>query len=260
MFPAAEEDAGPFRPEQPLVAIGRQEVDRCMADVQRKDAQSLDGVEEQQGPAAVDQFGQPVQIVPPSAGVGHPTDRDNAGSIVASGGELVEIDRPAQSGDSAGFHAAIGQVQPGILVRGELVGPSDDVITRPPRKPLGHEVDAGRGVAYQGDLLRHGADQLGGGGSQMLDATAPVGVVGGPVVGRVFGPLGQCLPGRPTERRHRSVIEIGPLPGDGHLAAEKFPIGRPACQRFPHNIRFHVHDSLEIVASQRRVNYTRTRT
>ena len=100
----------------------------------RKDAQPLDGIEKQQRPPPVDQLGQPVQIVPPSAGVGHPTDADDPGPVVAGGGEPVEVEPSPVGGDAAGFHPAVGQMKPRVLVRGELVGPGDDVVARPSRE------------------------------------------------------------------------------------------------------------------------------
>ena len=126
---AAEiEDSGPFRPQQPLVAVGRQEVDRRAADVQRKNAQPLDGIQEQQGPPAVDHFRQPVQVLPPTAGVGDPTDADDPRAARRRPGPGVQQTRPSLGGHTADFHAPGDQVQPGILVRGELVVRQDDVI------------------------------------------------------------------------------------------------------------------------------------
>ena len=52
MFPPREEDARPFRSQEPFVAVGGQEIDGRSPHVQRKNAQGLDGVEEQQGPRA----------------------------------------------------------------------------------------------------------------------------------------------------------------------------------------------------------------
>src|SRR5262249_44560185 len=48
MLAANEEDAGPFRSEQPLVAIGGEEVDFRLAHIDRKDTQSLDRVEKEE--------------------------------------------------------------------------------------------------------------------------------------------------------------------------------------------------------------------
>ena len=119
---AAEvEDAGPLRPQQPLVAVGRQEIDRRFRHVQGKHAQGLNGVDEQQGPPAVDHLGQLVQVLPPAVGVGHPTDADDAGAAVAGGGQALQQAAAVVVSHAANLDAAGGQVQPGILVRGELV-------------------------------------------------------------------------------------------------------------------------------------------
>ena len=117
-------------------------------------------------------------------------------------------------------------MQPGVLVRGELVGPGDDVVARLPGKALGHQIDAGRGVADQGDFLGQGADHAGGQGPQVLDR-------GGSRRGswptrwrwrpRPSG-SGPSWAG-PLNGRHGGMVEIGPLPGDRHLAAKSVPIG-----------------------------------
>jgi len=65
-------------------------------------------------------------------------------------------------------------VQPGILVRGEFVGPGDHIVARPPRKPLGNQIDACGGVADQGDFLGLGSDHLSGSSAEGFDLPAPL--------------------------------------------------------------------------------------
>ena len=227
MLAPGEEDAGPFRPQHPLVAVGGQEIDGRAAHVQGENAQPLDGVEKQQRPAAMDQFRQPIQVVPPAAGVGHPTDADNPRPAVAGGGEPVEIEPPLVGGDAPRFDATVGQMEPGILVRRELVGPDDHVVARPPGKPLGHQVDAGGGVADQGDFLGHGADHSGGQGPQLLDPAAPGGVVGGPVGRGVLGPFGQRASGPARSRGPRRHGRNMPTAGRPASGGGKSPNRRP---------------------------------
>src|SRR5262249_11022521 len=46
-LPPDVEDGGTFRAEQPLVAVGRQEIDRGLPDVQGEYTQALDGIDEE---------------------------------------------------------------------------------------------------------------------------------------------------------------------------------------------------------------------
>ncbi len=57
MLPANEEDACPFGPQHPFVSIGREEVDRNLAEVERKNAEPLDRIEEEKRAAFVGQDG-----------------------------------------------------------------------------------------------------------------------------------------------------------------------------------------------------------
>ncbi len=194
--------------------------------VQRKDPQGLNGVDEEQGPPAVDHLGQLVQVVAPTAGVGHPTDADDAGAAVAGGGQAVDQPAAVAAGHAADLDAAAGQVHPGILVRGEFVVRQDDVVARLPREALGHQVDAGGGVGDQGDFLGPGPDQAGRPAAELLDLLRPAGMEGVAVGRGVFGPAGDGLAGRAADRRHGRMVEIGPAVGHRHLAAELAPIGR----------------------------------
>ena len=80
---AARRRSLPLGPQQPLVTVGRQEVDRRVADIQGKHTKPLDGIQKQQNTTAMHHFCQPVQVVPPAAGVGDPTDTDNPRAVVA---------------------------------------------------------------------------------------------------------------------------------------------------------------------------------
>jgi hypothetical protein len=108
MFPPREKDTGPFRSQEPFVTVGGQEIDRRSAYVQREDAQGLDAIETQQGPSRVNQLGQAVQIVPPAAGVGYPTQANDPRSAIASCGESIEVESPAIGGETARFDPPIG--------------------------------------------------------------------------------------------------------------------------------------------------------
>ena len=67
-FAADVEDAGPFRAEQPLVPVGRQEVDRRPLHVQRQHAQPLDGIHEEEDAALPAQRADGVEVVAKAAG------------------------------------------------------------------------------------------------------------------------------------------------------------------------------------------------
>ena len=55
MLAANVKQPSPFRAQHPLVTVGRQEVDSRSLDVQRKHAQTLDGIEKQQSTPIVGQ-------------------------------------------------------------------------------------------------------------------------------------------------------------------------------------------------------------
>ena len=58
----------PLRAEQPLVAVGGQEVDRRAAHVERQDAQPLDGIDEEEDAPLPAKGAEGVQVVAEAAG------------------------------------------------------------------------------------------------------------------------------------------------------------------------------------------------
>ena len=119
-----------------------------------------------------------VQIVPPAVGIANPANGDDPRALVAGGLQSIEVEFSALGLDAAGFHAPIGQVQPGILIRGEFVGPGDHVVARLPGKAFGHQIDAGRGIADQGDFLDIGPDHPGRSPAEVFDLLHPSRVKG----------------------------------------------------------------------------------
>ena len=166
-----------------------------------------------------------VQVVAPTAGVGHPTDADDAGAAVAGRGQAVHQAAAVAAGHAADLDAAAGQVQPGILVRGEFVVRQDDVVARLPGEALGDQVDAGGRVADQGDFVGPGPDQGGRPAAELLDLLRPAGMEGVAVDRGVFGPAGDGLPGRPhwsAPRPHgRNRPSAGPPASGGGIGPNR---------------------------------------
>ncbi len=99
------------------------------------------------------QLGPGVQIVPPSVPIADPTDAEDAGAGVARLGHAPQLHAPFDQRYPADLHPPVRQVQPRILIGGELVGRQHHVVARLPGKALGHQGDAFGRVADQGDLL-----------------------------------------------------------------------------------------------------------
>ena len=222
-------DAGTFGGEQPLVAIGSEAVDLGFGDVDREDAQGLDGVEKKQGIMAVGDFGDRVNIAAATVGVADPTDADNARARVAVAGELVEIDVALGGWHPTGFDAEPFEVHPGVKVRGEFVVERDDVVARLPVDAFGNEIDTGGGVGEQGDFVGVGVDQLGGGGAGLAHLLGPIEPDGVAFVGGLLAPGTQRFLRRARDRRHGGMVEIGPFLGNGHLAAKTRAGGGDYC-------------------------------
>ena len=168
-------------------------------------------------------FGQPIEVVPPTARVGHPTGADDSRTAIASRGQPLQRDPAPFGRHTTGLHAACGQVHPRVLIRRKLVVGHDNIIAPLPRKPLGHQGNASRGIGNQGDLVRLGADQPSSPLTSLLDLSHPTRVKGVAVARRVLSPLSQRSLGRTAQRRDRRMIEIGPTFGDGHFATKPSP-------------------------------------
>ena len=175
MFAPHEQQPRSFRAEQPLVAIGGEEVDSRKRDIQREHAQALNGVEEDQRPAIVCNSHQFVHVDTPASGVADPTDADHASPLVARGGEPVEVHRTAVHRDAPRFHSAAGQIHPRVQIGRELIRQRDDVVPRLPSKSFGHQTDAGGGVGDERDFARLGGDQVCGERADFFDASRPFG-------------------------------------------------------------------------------------
>ena len=220
------EHTGALRPQQPLVAVGRQEVDRRFLHVQRKDAQALNGVEAQQGPAVACQRDQLVQIRAPSAGISDPTDRQDPRARVAGRRQTVDIDSAVRRLDASRFDAARREVEPRILVGGKLVVERDDVVAFAPGIPFSDQGDAlGRAVGqrYFGGV---GADQACGQRAALLDAPAPPWPYGVAFFECLARPGNDRLVRAPRQRRDGRMVEVGPFGRHRHLAAKALPAVR----------------------------------
>src|SRR5262249_13168743 len=91
-LPADPEDGGPFGAEQPLVAVRRQEVDRRPLNVEREDAQALDGVHEEGHAALPAELAECVQVVAEATGELDEAKAEYAGAAVHGGADVVQRD------------------------------------------------------------------------------------------------------------------------------------------------------------------------
>src|SRR5262245_16699213 len=140
-FPADVEDAGTLRAEQPLVPVGGEEVDRRPLHVEGQDAQSLDGVNEEQDAALATQAAESIEVVAKTAGELDETEAENARARVDGGADVVDLEPPVAAGDAPGIDATTTQVQPRIDVGRVLLLRDDDVVARLPRIAFGDNAD-----------------------------------------------------------------------------------------------------------------------
>src|SRR4051794_27839213 len=117
MLATDEKDASPFRPEQPLVAIGSQKIDRRVCQIEPEHAKPLNGVEKTMRAGRVGDLHERIQVVPPAAGISDPAHGDEPGSRVAGRGNASEIDATFVYRHAPALDAARGEVHPGIKVR-----------------------------------------------------------------------------------------------------------------------------------------------
>ena len=97
-----KQQSGPFRPQQPLVAVGRQKIDAIGLHIERKNAQPLNRIEKEQAAAAAAKLGDLPDIDSPARGIADPAHADDPRPLVAGCREAIEIDtrlpRPARGG------------------------------------------------------------------------------------------------------------------------------------------------------------------
>ena len=107
MLAANVRDAGALGPEHPLVPVGRQKIDAHFVHVERKRAQTLNRIEEQQCTALVRDLGDPRHVVPITGREADPAHGDDSRSLVAGLGQPVEVEPAADVGrHAARFDAA----------------------------------------------------------------------------------------------------------------------------------------------------------
>ena len=175
MLAADVGDAGAFGPEHPLVAVGGQKVDRRLAHVERKRAEALDRVEQQQGPALRARSRRSARVVPIAGGVADPAHRDDPRPLVAGRGQLLEIEPPILRSARAASRRRDSPGSSTDNVRRKLVGERHHVVARPPVEPFGDQVDARRRVRHQRDFVAVGADQPRRRVPRRLDLPRPLG-------------------------------------------------------------------------------------
>ena len=103
---ADAEDAGALGTEQPLVSVGRQEVDRRALHVERQDAQPLDGIDEEQHAALAAQLADRDQVVAEAAGILDETEADQPRAAVDGGAQIIEEKPAVAAGHAAQLDAA----------------------------------------------------------------------------------------------------------------------------------------------------------
>ena len=176
MFAADEQSPAPSGPSSHLCPSAARKSTATRRTWIGKTAEPLDRVREHERSTLVSEGHQEPEIHSPAAGVPDPADRHDPRPPVAGVGQSIQIDASVVDRHPTRLDAAAGQVHPGVLVRGKLVGQRDDIVAFAPGQPLGHEADSRRrGVGDRCDLLRRRADQVRRCPPYLIDAFLPLG-------------------------------------------------------------------------------------
>src|SRR5687767_2333267 len=100
--------------------VGRQEIDACLVDVDRENAQTLNRIKKQQRPTLMSELRDGSRVIPPAGGIVDPAYGDETGAPVASLGQCVQRDAAVKTRNEARLDAAARQVLPGEAIRGKL--------------------------------------------------------------------------------------------------------------------------------------------
>ena len=121
------------------------------------------------------------------------------------------------------FDAAAGQIDPRIKVRGKFVVERDDIV--PPCQGNPSATRLMPSVVLRIRAISSGSAPINRApnGLHLIRPADPTPAIRYPPVGHLLGIAHQCIAGRRRQRGHRRVVEVGPAPGDGHLAAEFGP-------------------------------------
>src|SRR5207247_793696 len=109
---ANPEDAGAFGPEQPLVPVGGEKIDRRPLHVERIDAESLDRVDEEENAPLAAKVAQRIEIIAKTAGELDEAEAQDARVRVHGGAEVVDQEPALAARHTPHLDAAIFQVQP----------------------------------------------------------------------------------------------------------------------------------------------------
>jgi hypothetical protein len=214
------EDARREGAEQPLVGVGRDEIDvrrRC-----RKGAERLDAVHAEKdltGPQH-------------AADVGNgrpPTGDEMAGGEGDEPGVFVDMRGDVDGTDATELlhfqephlHPALGQGHPRVDVRRIVVVVDEDVVGLAEADAVGDEAETERGGAHETDLVGPGADELGGEQAGLLEQALGhrVLLVAQRAVGRVAG---DGLRHAPGQGRDAGMGKEGTLARGGEFVVAQF--------------------------------------
>ncbi len=218
------EDANPLRPEQPLVTVGRQEVDRCPSNIEREDAEALNRIDEEVDPALATHRTDRIQVVAKAAGEFDETQRHNPGSCIHRGANIVDGDPAAATRHRAHAYAAMPLIDPWILIRRVFLRREHNIVAFPPWKAFRDPVDAVARILDEGDFGRIGVEELSREPAHFFDAIDPVPDGGDAVGGEVVGILFDRDDGGSRQRRDGGVVEESPASRHRKLASKLVPI------------------------------------
>ena len=136
----------------------------------------------------------------------HRADRDRSGAAIHGGRDGIDRGVPTGGGNRAELDAPIGQIEPWIVVGGELPGWNHQVVTVLPVDAVRCDRDPERGVLSERDVGGLGTDQPRDLSSNPFDVVTPCRIE--PVVGVVDCVLLHCLRHPQRDRPNRRMIEM----------------------------------------------------
>ncbi len=207
------EDPAAFRPAEPLMPVGRQEVDVHGPHVDGEYAQALDGVHTEEDAPFLADPPQGRQVGAIAAGELHGRDGYHPGLAGDGIGDAFNRYPPVFLRNHLELHAARLQAHPGVHVGRKLDVGGDHIVPAAPSQAVGHPAQSLRGIFHKGDFLGRGVDQLGGPAADLLCLLVEIRPHRG-VVASFPGVAFHGLRRRAAERSHPRVVQEVIVAGD----------------------------------------------
>ena len=98
------------------MTIRRQKINAGLPHIQRKNAQTLDRIHQQQGTVVVGEPSEFCHVNPPTARVSHPAHRHDPCVDVAGLGDPIQVHAPPRNGNTPCLNTSIRQIHPGVKI------------------------------------------------------------------------------------------------------------------------------------------------